>query len=478
MPKKNIKKTEKHNLAFNELSLNTFIAKNSKPFSGIADFLVGPTRRNQKLWKKYQKLIKKEAKRDYSEFENKKLALISGLQTEEMNLLCYTGLFTNLSGKKTAGDYCRAAFYGLDYLIAAKKDDLEKLAAAEFGEETIRLREELGEQIKALEETKEMAKADGFDISQAAKNAQEAIWWTYFAFLAGAKEQNGIAINLENVSAFFDCYLENDLQAKIIDEEEAQELVDNFVMKLRLVRNLKIVQESIDGKKPKTTKTTHRFFQALNNFGVLSETNPVASGACNFAKALLLALNEGRDEVEGLKIIEDITPISGKILHYKTVEKNFSVISSFLAREYAKAMSIVNFVDEKYYYERAQMAFVDTGTKKTTTFVLSGFPVVVNSLSAIKFAKVVPIRDERGITVDFEINGDFPKFGSKDKKVEDLALKLAKDFNKELAKHWAHHNTALGLSVLATASNVIAGRNTGATPDGRKAGQIFDFGRK
>lgn len=516
-----------------------------KPFGGI--------RMVAKACEENKVKLSPEIKEIFTEYRKTHSDAVFSAYTDTMRALRHSGLLTGLPDSygrgRIIGDYRRAALFGLDYLINVKKDDKKKLDSAEFSEEIIRLREEVAEQIKALEGIKEMAQAYGFDMSQPAKNAQEAIQWTYFAFLSGLKEQDGAAMSLGNVSNFFDCYLEKDLKAGIINEEEAQELVDHFIMKLRLVRHLRTseyealfagdptwVTESIGGVwldgKSKVTKTSYRFLQTLYNLGASPEPNLTIlwskdlpenfkkfcakvsadtsslqyenddlmrevggdddygisccvsklgigkemqffGARCNLAKALLLALNEGRDENGGTTIVADIPSLSGKTLDYKVVNKNFQKVVSFLAQEYVKTMNVIHYMHDKYYYERAQMAFIDTKVKRIMAFGLAGLSVAADSLSAIKYAKVVPIRDERGITVDFEINGDFPKYGNNDDRVDEIAVKLVNDFNKELAKHWIYREARPTLSVLTITSNVVYGKKTGATPDGRQAGEPF-----
>lgn len=473
--------------------------------------------------------------------------------TKEMRLLRSAGILTGLPDAyargRLIGDYRRAALYGLDYLIDIKNDDKNKLDNLDMTDDVIRLREEISEQIKALKEIKIMAASYGFDISQPAKNAKEAIQWTYFAYLAALKEQDGAAMSLGNVSSFFDIYLEHDLSEGLITEEEAQELIDQFVIKLRLVRHLRAneynqlfagdptwLTESIGGVflngKHKVTKTSYRFLQTLYNLGASPEPNLTVlwsknlpenfkkfcaevsiktssiqyenddlmrevtcsddyaisccvsklsigkqmqyfGARCNIVKALLLAINEGRDEVSGVKIIDGINSLSAKTLDYKQVTKELKKSIKFLAHEYVKTMNVIHYMHDKYYYESAQMALVDTNIDRVMAFGLAGLSVAADSLSAIKYAKVVPIRNEQGITVDFEINGDYPKYGNNDKRVDVIASKLVADFNEELAKHQIYRNAKATLSILTITSNVVYGKKTGATPDGRKAGAPF-----
>jgi formate C-acetyltransferase len=473
--------------------------------------------------------------------------------TDKMRLLRSTGMLTGLPDSyargRIIGDYRRVALYGINYLIELKNDDKEKLDPSEMNEETIRLREEISEQVRALEAMKEMAASYGFDISGPAKNAYEAVQWTYFAYLSALKEQDGAAMSLGNVSTFFDIYIEHDLSERLMTEEEAQELIDQFIIKLRLVRHLRTneynqlfagdpvwLTESLGGLfengKHKVTKTSYRFLQTLYNIGPSPEPNltvlwskdlpenfrkfcaevsiktssiqyenddlmrEIGGGddygisccvskleigkqmqyfgaRCNMVKALLLALNEGRDEMTGLMIVDDILPLSGKVLDYKQVVKEFKKSLTFLAREYVKTMNIIHYMHDKYYYERAQMALIDSNVDRLVAYGLAGLSVAADSLSAIKYAKVVPLRNEKGVTVSFEINGDFPKYGNNDKRVDDIAVKLVNDFNAELAKHQIYRGAKPTLSILTITSNVVYGQKTGATPDGRAAGAPF-----
>jgi len=473
--------------------------------------------------------------------------------TDTMRLLRKTGTLTGLPDAyargRIIGDYRRVALYGIDNLIELKLDDKKKLDPAEMTEDVIRLREEISEQIRALESMKEMAASYGFDIATPAKNAREAIQWTYFAYLSALKEQDGAAMSLGNVSSFFDIYIEHDLSEGLITEEDAQELIDQFIIKLRLVRHLRPneynqlfagdpvwLTESIGGMfengKSKVTKTSYRFLQTLFNVGPSPEPNLTilwskdlpdnfkkfcaevsiltssiqyenddlmreVSGhddygisccvskltigkqmqyfgaRCNLVKALLLSINEGKDEMSGLKIVSGIAPLSGKILDYKQVMKEFKKSVSFLASEYVKTMNVIHYMHDKYYYEKAQMSLIDSNVDRLIAFGLAGLSVAADSLSAIKYAKVIPIRNEEGITTSFEINGDFPKFGNNNKKVDDIAVKLVNDFNAELSKHHIYRGAKPTLSVLTITSNVVYGKKTGATPDGRLAGAPF-----
>ena len=473
--------------------------------------------------------------------------------TDEMKTLRKSGILTGLPDAyargRIIGDYRRVALYGIDYLLNLKNEDKKLLDPKELTEDIIRLREEISEQVRALSDMKTMAASYGFDISFSAKNAKEAIQWTYFAYLSALKEQDGAAMSLGNVSSFFDIYLEHDLAKKIITEEEAQELIDQFIIKLRLVRHLRTndynelfagdptwLTEALGGifedGRHKITKTSYRFLQTLFNLGPSPEPNltvlwsdslPVnfkkfcaevsiktssiqyenddlmrkVSGSddygisccvskltigkqmqyfgarCNIVKALLLAINGGVDEISGVKIISDIEPLSGKTLDYKQVMKGFKKALTFLATEYVKTMNVIHYMHDKYYYERAQMALMDSNVDRLMAFGLAGLSVATDSISAIKYAKVVPIRNEQGIAIDFEINGDYPKYGNNIKRVDDIAVKLVADFNAELAKHHIYRKAKPTLSILTITSNVVYGKKTGATPDGRAAGAPF-----
>ncbi|MDD2537698.1 MAG: formate C-acetyltransferase [Candidatus Absconditabacteria bacterium] len=459
-----------------------------------------------------------------------------------------TGLPDNYARGRIIGDYRRLALYGADTLIAEKKADLDQIGG-EMDDAKVRLREEVSSQISALNDIKVMANKYGFDVSKPADTAQEAIQWTYFAYLSGIKEQDGAAMSLGNVSSFLDIYIEKDLQAGKITESEAQEMVDHFVMKLRLVRHLRAgaydeifggdptwVTESIGGifldGKSKVTKTSFRFLQTLYNLGASPEPNltvlrseklpqgfkdfcaqvsidtssiqyenddlmrEVRGGddygiACcvsyqeigkriqhfgaraNAPKTLLLAINEGKEEDHGKQVMTNIPKLSDGVLKYDEVLANFKIAMAETARVYAKAMYIIHYMHDKYYYERAQMAFVDTIHGIDIAYGMAGIAIIADSLSAIKYAKVTPVRDENGITKDFQIEGEFPKYGNDDDRVDVIAEEILKFFSNELKKHTTYKNATPTLSILTITSNVMYGKATGATPDGRKAGAPF-----
>lgn len=472
--------------------------------------------------------------------------------TKTMRQLRSTGILTGLPDNyargRIIGDYRRVALYGIDRLIEAKKADKEALDGT-MTDDLIQLREEVSEQIKALEEMKVMAASYGLDISQPATNAQEAIQWTWFGFLSSLKEQDGAAMSLGNVSSFFDIYIERDLANGSLTEVEAQELVDHFIMKCRFIRHLRMnaynelfagdptwTTESIGGffanGQHKVTKTSFRFLQSLYNIGPAPEPNLTilwsdklpegfkkfcaqisidtsslqyendglmreVSGAddysiaccvsmmetgkemqffgarCNLAKAMLMALNEGRDEKTGDVVVPDIDKLPAGPIDYKEFEKRFKKTVAYLAKAYVNTMDVIHYMHDKYYYERAQMALMDTKVKRNMAFGVAGLSVVADSISAIKFAEVSAVRDERGLTKDFKVKGKFPTYGNDDDKVDLIAKQLVKDFNQELAKQHIYRNAIPTLSVLTITSNVVYGHKTGATPDGRKAGEPF-----
>lgn len=471
--------------------------------------------------------------------------------TEETLKLRKTGILTGLPDAyargRIIGDYRRVALYGIDKLIEAKKEDKKQINDT-MTDEKIRLREEVTEQIDGLNLMKEMALGYGFDISLPALNAKDAIQWTYFAYLSAIKEQDGAAMSLGNVSNFFDIYIEKELKDGTLTEQQAQELVDQFIIKLRLVRHLRTTEynslfagdptwitESLGGcwnnGQHKVTKTTYRFLQTLYNLGSSPEPNLTIlwspnlptpfkefctkvsidtssiqyenddlmrktsktddygisccvslletgkqmqffGARCNIAKALLLAINEGVDEVSGIKVM-DVEALKGKYLNYKEVTKRFNLTTAFLAKNYVNTMNVIHYMHDKYYYERAQMALLDTDVKRVMAFGLAGLSVAADSLSAIKFAKVKPIRNEQGIATDFEIEGDFPKYGNDDNSVDSIAKKILDDFNQELQKHHIYRDAKPTLSILTITSNVVYGKKTGSTPDGRKLGAPF-----
>jgi formate C-acetyltransferase len=463
-----------------------------------------------------------------------------------------TGLPDNYARGRIIGDYRRLALYWTDRLIEEKKADFAAITG-EMDDAKVRLREEISMQISALKDIAEMAKGYWFDVTRPAETAQEAIQWVYFAYLSGVKEQDGAAMSLGNVSSFLDIYIEKDLKEGKITESEAQEMIDHFVMKLRLVRHLRPgsydevfggdptwVTESLGGMfndgKVKVTKTSFRFLQTLYNLGPSPEPNLTVlwseslpegfkkfcaqvsidtssiqyenddlmrpcrgsddygiaccvsyqevgkriqhfGARCNLAKTLLIAINGGREEDEGVQVMDaslfENCDNEDGTLNYDKVYANFKKAMANIARVYAKAMYIIHYMHDKYYYEKAQMAFIDSGCGIDIAYGAAGMSVVLDSLSAIKYAKVKPIRDENGIAKDFEIDGEFPMFGNDDDRVDLMGKEIQKYFLEELSKHRAYKDATPTLSLLTITSNVMYGKNTWATPDGRKAGEPF-----
>ncbi len=604
-----------------EINVSDFIDNNYKEYKGDDSFLVGTTKKTNKVWQKCEKLLALERKKglldvDLEHFSgintipagyiDKKNEVIFGLQSDkplkrlvnpyggirmvkgalgsygkEMNdqmkfifenhirkthndgvFDAYStdirkarsaGLLTGLPDAygrgRIIGDYRRVALYGIDRLIEEKKNELISAPYLEItDEESIRLREEVSEQIRALEAMKDMAKGYGFDISLPAKNAREAFQWTYFAYLSAVKENNGAAMSLGRVSTFLDIYIERDIKNGDLTEELAQELVDQFTIKLRLVRHLRTpeydevfggdptwVTESIGGmlneKKSLVTKNSFRFLHSLINLNPSPEPNltvlwsnalpekfkrycakisiqtdsiqyenddvmrPIYGhdyaiaccvsamkvgkqmqffGArCNLAKALLYTINEGIDEKSGKRVLDGVKKIDKEILNYKEVKENYFDVLDEVAKIYVNAMNVIHFMHDKYAYEASQMALHDTKVERLMAFGMAGLSVVADSLSAIKYAKVKPIRNENGIATDFEVKGEFPKYGNDDDRVDNIAVEIVKHFISALKKHKLYRNAEHTLSALTITSNVMYGKKTGNTPDGRKAGEPF-----
>ena len=455
-----------------------------------------------------------------------------------------TGLPDAYGRGRIIGDYRRVALYGVDKLIEEKLKSLERLDVDVFTEEVIRDREEIAEQIKALKALKSMASKYGFDISKPATNTQEAIQWLYFAYLAAIKDQNGAAMSLGRVSTFLDIFAERDLKAGVFSEEQIQEFVDAFIMKLRLVKFLRTpaydelfsgdptwVTESIGGVcvdgRHMVTKMSFRFLNTLSNLGPAPEPNmtvlwsvnlpqnfkryaasvsintsaiqyenddvmrvklgddyaiaccvsPMRVGKqmqffgarCNLAKALLYALNGGKDEVYGVQVGPKSIPVGDGQLNYDEVMEKYDDVLEWLARLYINTLNVIHYMHDKYCYEKIQMALHDDKVYRTMAGGIAGLSVVADSLSAIKFAKVFPVRNDEGIIVDFRIEGDFPKFGNNDDRVDSIAVEIQKNFMEKLRKHTAYRGSTPTMSVLTITSNVVYGKNTGTTPDGRKA---------
>ncbi len=469
--------------------------------------------------------------------------------TKEIRLARSNHLLTGLPDAygrgRIIGDYRRIALYGIDKLIQEKQKDLDKIEIV--SEESIRLREEVSEQIRALKKIQNMASRYGFDISKPATNAKEAIQWLYFGYLAAIKENNGAAMSLGRTSTFLDIYIEKDIKEGILTEEEAQELIDQFIIKLRIARQLRTpeynelfagdptwVTESIGGmldNKSLVTKTSYRYLHTLINLGTAPEPNMTIlwseklpenfkkycakisiltdavqyenddlmrniygsdyaiaccvsamkighqmqffGARCNLAKTLLYAINDGYDEITGKKVVDGIGKITSEYLNYDEVMEKFKKTMEVVAKTYVDAMNIIHYMHDKYAYEAGQMALHDTNVERLMAFGCAGLSVAIDSLSAIKYANVKPIRNEEGIAIDFEIEGDFPKYGNDNDDVDLIGVNIVELFYNELKKHKLYRNAHHTLSVLTITSNVVYGKNTGATPDGRKKSVYF-----
>ena len=472
--------------------------------------------------------------------------------TNDIRKARHNGLLTGLPDAygrgRIIGDYRRVALYGIDYLMEQKKNEWDNKLLGPMTDELIRLREEVSMQYRALDEIKKMALRYGFDISKPATNSKEAVQWTYFGYLASVKENNGAAMSLGRVDAFFDIYFERDLKAGLITEEEVQELIDQFVIKLRLVRHLRTpdydelfsgdptwVTCSIGGitneGESMVTKTSFRILNTLTNLDTSPEPNMTVlwstklpetfkrycakmsiktdaiqyesddvmrpiygddyaiaccvsamregkdmqffGARCNLAKSLLYAINGGVDERTGELAVEGFEKMTDEVLDYDKVKDAYFKMIEKVADIYSNAMNIIHYMHDKYAYEAGQMALHDTDVNRLMAYGVAGLSVATDSLSAIKYAKVKPIRNENGIAVDFEIDGDFPKYGNDDDRVDNIAKEILDKMFKELSKHKCYRNAHPTLSVLTITSNVVYGEKTGTTPDGRKAGEPF-----
>ena len=472
--------------------------------------------------------------------------------TTEIRKARHVGLLTGLPDAygrgRIIGDYRRVALYGIDYLMEQKKDEWDNKLLGPMTNELIQLREDVSMQYRALDEIKKMAKGYGFDISRPARNGKEAVQWTYFGYLASVKENNGAAMSLGRVDAFFDIYFERDLNDGTITEKEIQEIIDQFVIKLRLVRHLRTpdydelfsgdptwVTASIGGVttegKSMVTKTSYRILHTLTNLDTAPEPNMTVLWArglpenfkkycakmsietdaiqyenddvmrpvygddyaiaccvsamregkdmqffgarCNLAKALLYAINGGVDEVKGDLVVEGFPKMTDEVLDYDKVKDAYFKMIEKVAEVYSNAMNVIHYMHDKYAYEAGQMALHDTNVNRLMAYGVAGLSVATDSLSAIKYAKVKPIRNEDGIAIDFEVEGDYPKYGNDDDRVDNIAKEILDKMYKELSKHKCYRNATPTLSVLTITSNVVYGSKTGSTPDGRKAGEAF-----
>lgn len=517
------------------------------PFGGIRMVIKGG--------EAYGKKIDESVVKMFTEYRKTHNDGVYDVYTPEMMRAKKAGIITGLPDAygrgRIIGDYRRVALYGVDRLIEEKQKQLTGLEMDYMDSETIQEREETKSQIKAFEYLKQMAESYGFDISRPAETAQEAFQWLYFGFLGAVKEQNGAAMSLGRVSTFLDIFIERDIKEGTITEEEAQELVDHFVMKLRMIRFLRTpeyeklfsgdptwVTESIGGMgldgRTLVTKNSFRMLHTLFNLGHAPEPNMTVlwsvhlpegfkkycsyvsistssiqyesddimryywgddygiaccvsamrigkqmqffGARCNMAKALLYAINGGRDEKSGVQVGPIMRAVETEYLDYDDVMKKFDAVLTWVAKLYINTLNIIHYMHDKYAYERLQMALHDKDILRTMACGIAGLSVVADSLSAIKYAKVKVIRNEDGLAVDYQIEGDYPKFGNNDDRVDNIAVMLVKSFMEKLEKQRTYRHSVPTLSVLTITSNVVYGAKTGNTPDGRKAGEPFGPG--
>ncbi|MFW6022940.1 MAG: formate C-acetyltransferase [Halanaerobiaceae bacterium] len=471
--------------------------------------------------------------------------------TPELREIRRSGVITGLPDAygrgRIIGDYRRVALYGVDKLIEAKKTDKKNLSGP-MTEDVIRLKEEVSEQIRALKKLKGLGKTYGFDLSRPAENAREAIQWTYMGYLAAIQENNGAAMSFGRVAEFFDIYIEYDIKKGILNETEAQELIDDFVIKLRLARQLRtpgynelfsgdplwvtIVLGGIgvDGR-PLVSKTSYRILNTLYNLGPAPEPNLTVlwserlpeyfkafcsqvskdtsslqyenddlmrlnfsddygiaccvsamtpgkdiqyfGARCNLPKTLLYSLNGGRDEMSGTQVGPNFSPYEKDVLEFDDVMDRFGHFLDWLTEKYVDALNIIHFMHDKYAYEAVQMALHDTEVQRIMGFGVAGLSIIADSLSAIKYAEVSPIKNDEGLIIDFNIKGDYPKYGNDDDRVDELAVDIVKLFMTKLKQHRLYRDAIHSMSILTITSNVVYGKKTGATPDGRKAGEAF-----
>lgn len=500
----------------------------------------------------YDYKLNPEVDKYFNEFRKTHNQGVFDAYTNEIRKARHVGLLTGLPDAygrgRIIGDYRRIALYGIDYLMEQKKYEWDNVYLGEMNENLIRIREEISMQYRALEAIKKMALRYGYDISKPAANSFEAVQWTYFGYLAAVKENNGAAMSLGRVDAFLDIYFERDLKEGTITESEIQELIDQFVIKLRLVRHLRTPEYdelfsgdptwvtcslggiSEDGKNM-VTKTSYRILHTLENLDPAPEPNMTVlwslnlpeswkkycakisintdavqyesddlmrpiygddyaiaccvsamrlgkdmqffGARCNLAKSLLYSINGGIDEVKGDLVLEGIEKNEDEVLDYEKVKASYFKVIEKVAKIYSDAMNIIHYMHDKYAYEAGQMALHDTNVHRYMAYGVAGLSVACDSLSAIKYAKVRPVRNENGITIGFEIDGDYPKYGNDDDRVDNIAKEILKKMHDELEKHRTYRDAEVTLSVLTITSNVVYGSKTGATPDGRLAGIPF-----
>ncbi|MBB3113333.1 formate C-acetyltransferase [Paenibacillus phyllosphaerae] len=515
-----------------------------QPFGGI--------RMAKSACEAYGYKLDEEIERVFSTYRKTHNQGVFDAYTPAMSLARKAGIITGLPDAygrgRIIGDYRRVALYGIDFLKKSKQEELSLYNERPMTDEVIRAREEIAEQIRALQELQEMAEGYGFDISKPANTAQEAFQWLYFGYLAAIKEQNGAAMSLGRTSTFLDIYVERDLKRGTLSEQDAQELVDHFVMKLRMVKFARTpeynqlfsgdptwVTESLAGMgldgRALVTKTTFRFLHTLETLGPSPEPNltvlwstrlPEAfkmycarmtiktssiqyenddlmrtyfgddygiaccvsamrigkqmqffGARANLAKALLYAINGGVDELLKVQVAPPFSPLLSDTLDYDEVMTAFDHIMEWLAELYINTLNVIHFMHDRYCYERIEMALHDQDTMRTMATGIAGLSVVADSLSAIKYARVKPIRDEKGVAVDFLIEGEYPSYGNNDDRADEIAVDLVKRFMKKLKKHSTYRNSRTTMSVLTITSNVVYGKLTGNTPDGRKQGEPF-----
>lgn len=516
------------------------LKRSMQPFGGI--------RMAESACKSYGYEVDSEVSEVFTKYRKTHNQGVFDAYTPEMKAARHSAIITGLPDAygrgRIIGDYRRIALYGINRLIEDKKEQFKSLEG-EMTPDRIQLREEISEQIKALKEMIELGNIYGFDISQPARNAKEAVQWLYFGYLAAIKEQNGAAMSIGRTSTFLDIYIERDLKEGVLTEEEAQELIDHFIMKLRLVKFARTpeynelfsgdptwVTESIGGMgidgRTLITKNSFRYLHTLENLGTAPEPNltvlwskrlphnfkqycahisittssiqyenddmmrvthgdDYAIACCvssmvvgkemqffgaraNLAKCLLYAINGGIDERLKVQVGPKYRPVTSEYLDYDEVMDKYNDMMEWLAGLYVNTLNIIHYMHDKYCYERAQMALHDRDVKRYFATGIAGLSVVADSLSAIKYAKVKAIRDEDGVVVDYQVEGDYPKYGNNDDRVDQIAVDLVKNFMSKIRKHYTYRNSIPTMSILTITSNVVYGKKTGNTPDGRKAG--------
>ena len=516
------------------------LKRSMQPFGGI--------RMAEGACKSYGYEVDSEVSEIFTKYRKTHNQGVFDVYTPEMKAARHSAIITGLPDAygrgRIIGDYRRVALYGINRLIEDKQEQFKSLEG-EMTPERIQLREEIADQIKALKEMIELGKIYGFDISQPARNAKEAVQWLYFGYLSAVKEQNGAAMSIGRTSTFLDIYIERDLKEGVLTEAEAQELIDHFIMKLRLVKFARTpeynelfsgdptwVTESIGGMgidgRTLVTKNSFRYLHTLENLGTAPEPNltvlwstrlphnfkqycahisiktssiqyenddmmrvthgdDYAIACCvssmvvgkemqffgaraNLAKCLLYAINGGIDERLKIQVGPKYRPVTSEYLEYDEVMDKYNDMMEWLAGLYVNTLNVIHYMHDKYCYEKAQMALHDRDVKRYFATGIAGLSVVADSLSAIKYAKVKAIRDENGIVVDYEVEGDYPKYGNNDDRVDQIAVDLVKNFMAKIRKHYTYRNSIPTMSILTITSNVVYGKKTGNTPDGRKAG--------